>query len=60
MDTKSKATFDALVQQVGQLSAELAIVKGDKAELAERLEAMIKTHLDSRLQLVKEANGPSD
>ncbi len=60
MDTKSKAVLDALVQQIGQLSAELAIVKGDKAELAERLEAMTKAHLDRRPHLVKEANGPSD
>ncbi len=60
MDTKSKAVLDALVLQIGQLSAELAIVKGERAELAERLDAMTKAHLDRRPQLVKEANGPSD
>lgn len=60
MDTKSKAVLDALVLQIGKLSAELAMVKGDNAELTERLEAMTKAHLDRRPQLVKEANGPSD
>lgn len=59
-DLKSQVMWSALIEQIGQLSGEVAQLKGEKAELTKRLDDLIRAHLDRRPQLVKEANGPSD
>ncbi len=59
-DLKSQVMWSALIDQIGQLYGQVAQLKGEKAELVERLEAMIRANAGPRPQLVKEANGPSD
>lgn len=55
-DLKSQVMWSALIEQIGQLSGEIARLKG---ELAER-DAMRANATPRGPQLVKEANGPSD